>query len=94
MSGAIPSDSAANITIQTQQVLAQLDERLAEADSSRDKILSATIWMHDVNRDVDAFNAEWNEWVIPGRPPARSCIQSTPQRGVLLEIALVAAVQD
>ncbi len=92
MSGAIPWDSSTDIATQAQQVLAQLDERLAEAGSSKDKILSATIWMLDVNRDVAAFNTVWNEWVVPGRAPARSCIQAVIQRGVLLEIAVIAAI--
>jgi enamine deaminase RidA (YjgF/YER057c/UK114 family) len=92
LSGAIPTDSSADITAQAQQVLTQLDERLIEAGTSKDKILSATIWMADVNRDVGAFNTVWNEWVVPGRLPARACVQATVQKGALLEIALIAAV--
>jgi enamine deaminase RidA (YjgF/YER057c/UK114 family) len=92
LSGVIPTDNAADITTQTEQVLAQLDERLSEAGSGKDKILSATIWMRDVNRDVSAFNEVWNQWVVPGRLPVRSCVQATVQYGVLLEIAVIAAV--
>jgi enamine deaminase RidA (YjgF/YER057c/UK114 family) len=92
ISGAIPADSSADIKTQAQQVLASLDERLAEGGTSKARLLSATIWMADVNRDVGAFNAVWNEWVAPGRLPARACVQATLQQGALLEIALIAAV--
>lgn len=92
VSGAIPSDCSADIATQTQQVLAQIDSRLAEAGSSKDRILLASIWMRDVNRDVAAFNAVWNEWVVPGRVPSRNCVQAVLQQGALLEIAVIAAV--
>ncbi|RTZ47831.1 RidA family protein [Candidimonas sp. SYP-B2681] len=92
VSGAIPSDSSVDIITQSQQVLAELDARLAEAGSGKDKILSATIWMLDVNRDVGAFNTVWNQWVVPGRVPARSCVQAVLQQGALLEVAIVAAI--
>lgn len=92
LAGVIPTDNKADITAQTQQVLAQIDERLAEAGTSKDRILSATIWMVDLNRDIDAFNIVWNQWLVEGREPVRSCVQSMPLRGVLLEIAVIAAV--
>ncbi len=92
LSGVIPSDTSGDITAQTRQVLAGLDARLAEVGSGKDRMLSVTIWMKDVNRDVEAFNAVWNQWVVPGRLPARSCVQATLQRNSLLEIAVVAAV--
>lgn len=92
LAGVIASDSSADIIGQTRQVLAQLDERLAEAGSSRERILSATIWMVDVNRDIDAFNSVWNEWCVSERLPVRSCVQSIPLRGSLLEVAVIAAV--
>lgn len=92
LSGVIPTDTTGDITDQAKQVLAGIDQRLAEVGSSKDRLLSVTIWMKDVNRDVEAFNAVWNQWVVPGRLPARSCIEATIQRNSLLEIAVVAAV--
>ena len=92
LSGVIPKDASADISTQTAQVLAQLDERLAEVGGSKENILYVTIWMKDVDRDVAAFNKLWNEWLVPGRAPARSCIGSTVQRGMLLEVALTIAI--
>lgn len=92
LSGVIPSDTTGDITDQTKQVLAGIDQRLAEVGSGKDRLLSVTIWMKDVNRDVEAFNAVWNQWVVPGRQPARSCIEATIQKNSLLEIAVIAAV--
>lgn len=92
LAGVIATDVSDDMVGQTRQVLAQLDERLAEVGSSRESILSATIWMVDVNRDIDAFNSVWNAWCVPERLPVRSCVQSIPLRGSLLEVALIAAV--
>lgn len=92
LSGVVPLDTSADIQAQTQQVVSQLDERLARAGSSKDRILTATIWLEDVNRDIAAFNAVWNEWVVPGSLPSRSCVQATLQKGSLLEVAVIAAV--
>src|SRR5690606_29433980 len=89
LSGVIPTDSTADITTQTQQVLDQIDTRLAAAGSGKDRILSVTIWMQDVNRDVAAFNEVWNQWLVPGRLPVRSCVQAVVQYGMLLEVAVI-----
>src|SRR5690554_2314677 len=75
LSGVIPTDHSADFDTQVQQVLAQLDERLAAVGSSKERILSATIWLANLNRDIAAFNAIWNPWLVPGREPSRSCIQ-------------------
>jgi enamine deaminase RidA (YjgF/YER057c/UK114 family) len=91
ISGALASDTAAGITPQTADVLAQLEERLARAGTDKSNILSATIWLADLN-DVEAVNKVWNLWVTPGRIPARACVQAGLQHGAKIEIALIAAV--
>ena len=92
ISGALPSETSADMAGQTTQVLAQLDERLARAGTDKANILSATIWLTDLEGDVAAMNRVWNAWVVPGRLPARACVQSGLQHGAKIEIALVAAV--
>lgn len=92
VSGALASDTSADIAGQTAQVLAQLDERLSRAGTDKGNILSATIWLTDVDGDVATVNRAWNAWVVPGRLPARACVQAGLQRGAKIEIALVAAV--
>lgn len=60
---------------QTRDILAQIDRHLAEAGSSKEKILMATIWLSDV-RFYDAMNAVWDPWVAPGHAPARACVEA------------------
>lgn len=92
VSGVVPSDNSLPVGQQTQQALAQIDQRLAEAGTNRSRLLSATIWMQDVNRNVGEFNEAWNAWLAPGRQPARACVQAVLQGGAMLEISVVAAL--
>jgi enamine deaminase RidA (YjgF/YER057c/UK114 family) len=94
VSGAIPSDVSQDIRGQTAQVLAELDRRLAAAGTDKSKLLSATIWLVDVNRDVQALNEVWNAWLVPGREPARATVGAELQLGAGLEIAVIAAIPD
>lgn len=92
VSGVVPADNALPVAEQTRQALEQIDRRLAEAGTDRSRLLSATIWMQDVNRDVGEFNKAWNAWLAPGRQPARACVQAGLQGGAMLEVAVVAAM--
>lgn len=92
VSGVVPGDNTLPVAEQTRQALAQIDQRLAEAGTSRSLLLSATIWMQDVNRDVGEFNQTWTAWLAPGRQPARACVQGVLQGGAMLEISVIAAL--
>lgn len=92
VAGAVPNDTGADFRSQVEQVLAELDRRLAMAGTDRSNLLSATIWLVDVNRDIAVFNEVWNSWVVPGRLPARAGVQSALQVGAMVEVAVTAAV--
>lgn len=79
-------------TTQTRAILDQIDTLLAEAGSSKARILTATIWLADM-ADFAAMNAVWDTWVDPANPPARATSEgklATPDYKV--EIIIVAAV--
>jgi enamine deaminase RidA (YjgF/YER057c/UK114 family) len=91
LAGQIADDPKADITGQVQQVLAQIDDLLFEAGTDKSKILSATIYLTDMN-DFAALNAVWEKWVVPGQTPARATVQAklaAPEYKV--EIQVVAA---
>ncbi|AWN38366.1 Rid family hydrolase [Methylobacterium radiodurans] len=92
ISGALPHDVSAAVADQAAQVLSQLDARLRRVGTEKSNILSAAIWLADVDGDVAAFNQVWNAWVVPGRLPARVCVQAALQGNAKVEIAIVAAV--
>lgn len=81
-----------NITAQTEDVLAKVDALLAEAGTDKSKILSATLWVTNMD-DFAEMNAVWDAWVDPENTPARACTEARlalPK--FLFEAMIVAAI--
>jgi enamine deaminase RidA (YjgF/YER057c/UK114 family) len=92
LAGQVAADPEADITGQTQQVLAQIDSLLHEAGSDKSHLLSVTIYLPDI-ADFAAMNAVWEKWVVVDATPARATVQAilaAPEYKV--EIQVVAAV--
>ncbi len=82
----------ASVAEQTRDILARIDELLAEAGTDKSKLLSATIWLADI-ATFGEMNEVWDAWVDASEPPARACVESklaAPQFTV--EIGVIAAV--
>lgn len=78
---------------QTRGILAQVDALLKEAGTSKSNILSCTIWLADIERDVAAMNAEWDKWVDKDNMPVRACVESKlVDSEITVEIQATAAV--
>jgi len=60
-----------DVTSQAKEALAEVDRLLAEAGSSKSKILATTVWLADM-ADFAAMNAVWEAWIDPANPPARA----------------------
>ena len=75
ISGQVPDDGKADITVQTQQVLAKIDQLLREAGSGKSKLLWAQIFLPDM-KDFAAMNAVWEKWIVAGETPARATVQA------------------
>lgn len=65
----------ASVADQTRDILGRIDTLLAEAGSSKDKILTATIWLSDIGTFAE-MNDVWDAWVTPGHTPCRACVES------------------
>lgn len=90
--GQVASDSSEGISEQTRTMLEKVDTLLVQAGSSRNHILSATIYIKDM-ADFAGMNSVWDSWVPEGRAPARACVQAGMARPELLvEISIVAAI--
>jgi len=91
LAGQVADDPKADITGQTQQILAKIDKLLAECGSSKSKLLWAQLWVTDM-RNFQAMNAVWDGWVDPDNPPVRaglcSALAAPPY---LVEIMVMAA---
>ncbi len=94
-SGQVPNDVTTDITAQTHDVLAKVDAILDQAGSSRDHMLSVTIFLRDIDRDFAPMNLVWNEWLANNQRPARACVQAHMAReAILIEVCVIAAVAD
>ncbi|MDO5603575.1 MAG: RidA family protein [Paracoccus sp. (in: a-proteobacteria)] len=67
-----PSD---DVSTQTRQALASVDDLLAQAGSDRTHILQVIVWLADM-ADFDAMNAVYDGWIDPAHPPARACAEA------------------
>lgn len=75
LAGMVPECEAKDIRSQTADVLAQVDQRLAEAGSHKGLILRAQIYLADI-KDIGAMNEIWDAWVTPGTAPPRATVQA------------------
>lgn len=74
-SGLTADDRSQDTVGQTEQVLAKADAFLEKIGSSRSLLLSATIWLRDIE-DFDAMNSAWTVWIDKDEPPARATVQA------------------
>ena len=92
LAGQVAVSGAPDIKDQVREVLASIDALLAEAGSSKARILRAQIFLVDL-ADFPALNEVWEAWVVPGATPARATVQARlakPEWKV--EIVVTAAV--
>ena len=74
LAGIVGNDRDADIATQTSQVLAKIDDYLAEVGTSKSKLLCAEIWISDMAL-FGEMNAVWDAWIDPDNPPTRACGQ-------------------
>ncbi|AIR01170.1 hypothetical protein LG71_15260 [Pluralibacter gergoviae] len=92
LSGQTPVSGSDDIELQTREVLEKIDALLAAAGSDNRHILSAQIWLKDLQRDFARFNDVWVEWLAEGTSPARATVQAAMARPeILVEIMITAA---
>jgi len=88
----VPSNLDADITEQTQNLLAGVERLLAQAGSDKSRLLMVTIYLADM-ADYDAMNAVWDDWLPDGRAPSRACIEARLAKAEFkVEMALTAAL--
>jgi len=91
--GQVTDNSDEPIGAQTQNMLAKVDSLLETAGSDREHILSATLYLRDMN-DFAGMNEVWDQWMPEGHSPARACVEAKMARpDLLVEISVVAALK-
>jgi enamine deaminase RidA (YjgF/YER057c/UK114 family) len=77
---------------QIRLVLARIDELLEGVGSGRDRMLSVTVLLKDIN-DFAVLNEEWDAWVDPAHLPARATMQAElASPDILVELIVTAAL--
>lgn len=86
--------TAEDITGQTQNVLAKVDQYLAEAGTDKSKLLTSTVWLQDITRDFGAMNEVWNAWIDPKNKPVRATTEaSLASPKYLVEVQVTASLE-
>ena len=76
-------------------MLAKIDNLLAQAGTSKSNLLTASIWLKDIERDFGTMNDIWTAWLDPANKPVRATTQApmaTPK--ILVEIQVTAAAGE
>jgi enamine deaminase RidA (YjgF/YER057c/UK114 family) len=76
LAGVVANKAAGeSVAKQTQEVLSIIDGHLAKAGSDKSKLLTATIYLTDMNTFAE-MNAVWDGWVSAGNTPARATVEA------------------
>ena len=92
LAGMIAEEAFLPLGEQMRRVLIQMDERLARAGSSKQKLLMVNIFCADMRR-IGELNEAWDAWIDKANAPARACVQGSMTRpGWEVELTAVAAL--
>jgi enamine deaminase RidA (YjgF/YER057c/UK114 family) len=92
LAGQVSRSGGETVADQTRAILSQIDELLKQAGTSKERLVSANIWLTDIATWAE-MNSVWDTWVPANSGPARATVEAklaAPQYKV--EIAVVAAL--
>ena len=75
LAGQVADDTSLDAEGQTADILTQIDALLAEAGTSKARLLSVQVILADI-ADAPAMNRAWDAWLDPQAKPARMTIQA------------------
>ena len=81
------------VAMEMKEIFRQLDDILEKAGLSKKNLCSASIYLQEVNRDVDQINEVWQEY-LEDHPLSRRCFGVDLQLGMLVEAAFIAEFPD
>jgi enamine deaminase RidA (YjgF/YER057c/UK114 family) len=90
LSGQVGNKDTKDLKRQTIEVLEKIDNLLKDAGTDKSKILSATIYLTDINFFED-MNEVWDNWLPQNCAPARATVEAKlalPE--LLVEICIIA----
>ena len=91
LAGQVAEDRKAGIEDQTRDVLRKVEALLAEAGTSKSRLLSVAVFLPCIG-DFEAMNRVYDRWIDPDQPPARACVEARlADPDLRVEITAIAA---
>src|SRR5262245_3372113 len=88
--GITAQDTSGDVKAQTRDILGQIDALIAEAGSSKSKLISANIWLRDIAH-FGLMNEVWDAWIDPANKPVRATVEARlADPALLVEIQVTA----
>ena len=89
--GQTSADPAPDVKVQTAKVLEKIDGFLEKAGIDKTRLVSAQVWLANIERDFAGMNEVWDAWVPQGCAPTRATVEAKLAAShLLVEIAVVA----
>jgi enamine deaminase RidA (YjgF/YER057c/UK114 family) len=91
LAGQVAPDPSGSVVSQTRQVLSEIDRLLEMAGTSKENIVSATIYLADIDT-FGEMNHAWEAWVAPEAKPARATVEAkmvAPEYRVEIQVTAV-----
>mgnify|MGYP003616869567 FL=1 len=93
LAGQVGDDMSAGVAQQTRETLANIERLLDLAGTDKTRLLSATIYLKDIDADFEGMNGIWDSWLPHGVAPARATVEAKLcEPEILVEISIVAAL--
>lgn len=89
----VADDANTDVRGQIEQILKQIDARLAVFGRDRKDLLQVLIYLPNL-ADGAILNELWDNWVPEGHAPARACVQAGLSPGYYVEMVVTAAAGD
>ena len=92
LAGQVAPDPSADVEGQTRQVLAEIDRLLTIAGSSKERIVTATVYLADIALFAE-MNKAWDKWVPADAKPARATVEAklaAPEYRVEIQVVALA----
>ena len=93
LAGQVGDDLNASIEQQTRETLGSIERLLDLAGSSKEHLLSVTIYLKDIDAHFEGMNAVWDQWLPKGVAPARATVEAKLcEPEILVELSVIAAL--
>lgn len=90
--GQTADDRSQDIRGQTRQTLEKIERFLAEAGTDKSRLLTAQIWLKNLDRDFEGMNDIWDAWTALNAASTRATAQcELGHPDILVEIIVSAA---